>query len=106
MRFQTDMPHPVVGNGLFFRLDLPLTLEREQLPAYSNYLNVIETTGVDTSPSFGAWCSQLDNATLSYVGFWPNRMYKAGTIANISSWCKLRSQIARQAIGNHPGDWT
>ena len=100
MRFQTDMPHPVAGNGLFFKLDLPVTLEREQLAECANYLNVFETTGADIPPFFGAWCSKLSNGLLSYAGFWPNCMYKNGTVANIASWCRLRSQIARQAIGN------
>ncbi|MFV1969207.1 MAG: hypothetical protein ACC628_27615 [Pirellulaceae bacterium] len=100
MRFQSDMPHPVAGRGLFFRLDLPLTLERRQLAECANYLNVLETTGTNLPPIFGAWCSQLDNGTLSFIGFWPNCMYKAGTVANIASWCRVRSRIARQAIGN------
>ena len=100
MRFQTDMPHPVAGNGLFFRLDLPLTLDREQLAEYANYLNEFEVNGIDTPPFFGAWCSQLDNGTLTYAGFWPNCMYKRGTVVNIAFWCRIRSRIARQAIGN------
>jgi len=100
MRFESRMPHPVAGSGLFFRLDLPLTLERAQLAECANYLNVFETNGIDTPPFFGAWCSQLDNGTLTYVGFWPNCMYKRGTVVNIAFWCRIRSRIARQAIGN------
>jgi len=90
----------LAGNGLFCRLDLPLSLEREQLAECAHYLNVYETTGVNTPPFFGVWCGELDNRTLSYIGFWPNCMYKKGMVANISSWCKVRSQLARQAIGN------
>jgi hypothetical protein len=101
MTFRTDETHLVAGNGLFFRLDLPLSFEREQLAESANYLNVFETTGVDVPPFFGAWCSQLDNGTLTYVGFWPNCMYKAGTVANIASWCRIRSNIARLAIAGH-----
>ena len=100
LRLQADMPHPLAGNGLFFRLDLPVTLEREQLAEYANYLNVFEASGVDTPPFFGAWCSQLDNGTLTHAGFWPNCMYKPGTAANIAFWCFCRSKIARQVIGN------
>jgi hypothetical protein len=106
LQLQADMPHPVAGNGLFFKLDLPMTLDRKQLAEFANYLNVIEAKGVDTPPFFGAWCSQLDNGTLTYAGFWPNCMYKRGTAANIAFWCGVRSRIARQAIGNHRGDWT
>jgi hypothetical protein len=67
---------------------------------------VYETTGVDIPPFFGAWGSRLDNGTVSYTGFWPNCMYKRGTVANIASWCRVRSNIARQAIGNlqRPGE--
>jgi hypothetical protein len=57
MRFQSDMPHPVAGSGLFFRLDLPINLDREELVDCANYLNLYETQGVDTPPFFGAWCS-------------------------------------------------
>ena len=99
-RLQNDMPHPVAGNGLFFKLDLPITLESAQLAECANYLNVFEAKGVDTPPFFGAWCSQLSNRTLTYAGFWPNCMYKRGTAANIASWCSIRSRIARQVIGN------
>ena len=100
MRFQSDMPHPVAGSGLFFRLDLPITLEREELADFANYLNLYEVKSIDTPPFFGAWCSQLDNGTLTYVGFWPNFMFQKGTVANIAFWCGARSWIARQAIGN------
>ena len=103
MRFDTQIPHPVAGNGLFFRLDLPLTFDREQLAKYANFLNVFEVNGTDTPPFFGAWCSQLDNGTLTYIGFWPNCMYKRGTVANIAFWCRSRSRIARQALGNLAG---
>jgi len=101
LQFSSDNPHPVAGNGLFFRLDLPVTLECGQLAEMANVLNVVEMNGVDTPPFFGAWCSQLDNGTLTFVGFWPNCLYRAGTVANIASWCRLRSRIARQVIGNH-----
>jgi hypothetical protein len=100
MRFQSDMPHPVAGSGLFFRLDLPINLDREELVDCANYLNFYEAKGVDTPPFFGAWCSQLDNGTLTHIGFWPNFMFMRGTIANIAFWCRARSWIARQALGN------
>ena len=100
MRFQSDMPHPVAGSGLFFRLDLPINLDREELIDCANYLNLYEAKGVDTPPFFGAWCSQLDNGTLTHIGFWPNFMFMRGTIANIAFWCRARSWIARQALGN------
>ena len=100
LRFRNDMPHPAAGNGLFFRLDMPISLEREQLVETANYLNVVEMGGTDTPPFFGAWCSHLDNGILTYIGFWPNLLYRPGTVANIASWCSLRSRIARQLIGN------
>lgn len=99
-RLHADIPHPVVGNGLFFRLSLPLNIAAEQLAACVNYLNVFEMNGVDTPPFFGAWCSPLDDETLTYAGFWPNCMHQFGTAANIAFWCFSRSRIARQAIGN------
>ena len=100
MRFHSDMPHPIAGSGLFIRLDLPITLEPLELADCANYLNLYEAKGVDTPPFFGAWCSLLDNGTLTYIGFWPNFMFMSGTVASIAFWCKARSWIARQAIWN------
>ena len=100
MTFDASVAHPVAGNGLFYKLSLPLSLDEEQMVDAANVLNLFETTGVDVPPSIGAWCASEDGGYLSYVGFWPNYMYRYGTVANIASWCRVRSKIARQVLGN------
>lgn len=40
LTFQADQSNPVAGNGLFFRLALPLSLDKDELAECANYLNV------------------------------------------------------------------
>jgi len=100
LTFVADMQHPVAGNGLFYKLELPLLFDTDELAGLANDLNVFETSGVDVPPFFGAWCGQISSGSLSHVGFWPNGMFMRGTVANIASWCMLRSRLARQFVGN------
>ena len=100
LQVRADMPHPLAGNGLYYRLDLPVDVTEEEAMRCAVELNRFETEGVDTPPFFGAWCYNSKINTPSFVGFWPNLMYQFGTVANIAFWCGSRSRIARQVIGN------
>ena len=100
LQIHADQPHPSAGNGLLYRLSLPVNFAADEAHRCAAVLNRYEVNGVDTPPFFGAWCSPPNSTTLSFVGFWPNRMYQRGTVANIASWCAARSRIARQVIGN------
>ena len=100
LQISADEPHPSAGNGLLYRLDLPVNFAADEAQRCAAVLNRYEVNGVDTPPFFGAWCSQPSSTTLSFVGFWPNLLYKRGTVANIASWCASRSRIARRVIGN------
>ena len=63
----------------------------------------VERAGVagnDVPPAFGTWAIVSHLSSVGYIGFWPNCMYRAGTVANIAVWCKIRSEVARQEIGN------
>ena len=100
LQIRADEPHPSAGNGLLYRLDLPVNFDAQEAQRCAAVLNRYEVNGVDTPPFFGAWCSQPSSTTLSFVGFWPNLLYKQGTAANIAFWCFCRSKIARQVIGN------
>jgi len=95
-----DQPHPYAGNGLFYRLDLPLRFSDEEAQQHAANLNRAEADGIDTPPFFGAWCSLEGSGALSFAGFWPNLLYKQGTVANIAFWCAARSRTAKQMIGN------
>lgn len=100
LQIRADQPHPSAGNGLLYRLDLPVNLTADEANRCAAALNRYEVSGVDTPPFFGAWCSRPSSATLSFIGFWPNLLYKPGTVLTIASWCASRSRVARQAIGN------
>ena len=100
LQIRADEPHPTAGNGLFFRLDLPLRLSDEDTQRWAAKLNRAEAEAVDAPPFFGAWCCLPDSGTLSFAGFWPNLLYKQGTVTNIAFWSWARSRFARQVIGN------
>ena len=91
---------PTADNGLAFRLVLPLSSEQEDLGLIADTLNELELSGVDVPPAFGAWAVLPQFRSVGYIGFWPNCMYRPGTIASIASWCKIRSKVARQVIVN------
>jgi hypothetical protein len=92
--------HPAAGRGLAFRMRLPISADTGELEQMADTLNELEVTGVDLPPGFGAWMVVPQTGSLGYAGFWPNCMYRSGTVANIASWCKIRSTTARQVIGN------
>jgi hypothetical protein len=99
--FQADVRHPHLGNGLFFKLELPESFDQDVLIELVNRLNVLDLTGADVPPFFGAWCSKIDTGRIAYVGFLPNITYWPGSVGQIASWLKLRSTKARAAIGNY-----
>jgi len=100
LRIRADQSHPATGNGLFYRLDLPLSLTNDEAQQCAARLNRTEITAVDVPPFFGAWGVKPKSGTLSFGGFWPNVMYRPGTVSNIAFWTWARSQFARAALGN------
>ena len=100
LTFQSGMRHPNLGNGLFFKLELPDAYFEEQLVELVHHLNHLEVTGADVPPFFGAWCSHIKSGRIAYVGFLPNLAYWPGSVSHISGWLKLRAQTARATIGN------
>jgi len=100
LTFQSKMRHPNLGNGLFFKLELPDAYFEEQLVELVHHLNHLEVTGADVPPFFGAWCSHIKTRRIAYVGFLPNLAYWPGSVTHISGWLKLRAQTARATIGN------
>lgn len=100
LTFQSDLRHPNVGNGLFFKLELPEAYSEDELRALVSHLNMLEVTGADVPPFLGAWCSHPKTRRIAYVGFLPNIAYWPGSVANISGWLSIRARNARAAIGN------
>lgn len=103
LTFQAGMSHPAVGSGLFYKLELPIQFEQDELIFFANKLNQIEQESADAPPFFGAWCSQLDSGRLSHVGFWPNLLYQPGTVLNLAVWMLHRNSQARAFLENHRG---
>jgi hypothetical protein len=100
LQIRADQPHPAAGNGLFYRLDLPTNFSDDEAHEWAARLNRVELEAVDTPPMFGAWCTKPQSGTVSFAGFWPNLLYKSGTVANIAFWSWARSNFARQVLGN------
>ena len=104
LTFHSNMAHPSLGNGLFFKLDIPLPLDEDELIYFANKLNQVEMELADSPPFFGAWCSHIENGLLSHVGFWPNLLYQPGTVLNIAVWMRMRSNQAKAFVSNHRHD--
>jgi hypothetical protein len=100
LQLNSEVTHPTAGNGLAFRLALPVSAGEADLHTLADTLNELEIAGVDVPPAFGAWAYLPQLKSLAYTGFWLNCMYQAGTVANIASWCKIRAGFARQVIAN------
>ena len=86
LTFQTEARHPHLGNGLFFKLELPTAFPDGKLVELVHYLNRLEVTGVDVPPFFGAWCSRITTRRIAYVGFIPNIAYWPGSVMQIAAW--------------------
>ena len=100
LRLSANQAHPAAGNGLLYRLELPMLFEDDEARHWAACLNRIEAESIDTPPLFGAWCTMPGSGAVSFVGFWPNVMYRPGTATNIAFWSWARSRFARQIIGN------
>ena len=92
--------HPTAGNGLVFRLVLPVSGDWEELAKHATNLNLLEIDGIDIPPGFGAWSVIPQVQGVGYTGFWPNCMYQPGTVATIAAWCLCRNRIAQRVFGN------
>jgi hypothetical protein len=100
LTFQTDMPHPALGNGLFVKLELPMQFPMEELSQIANKLNWVELESIDAVPFVGAWTASLGTNTLAHVCFWPNFMYRKGLILNLCFWMGHRNRHVRAFVEN------
>jgi hypothetical protein len=55
LQFNSEARHPTAGNGLAFRMVLPVSGENEDFNLIQNTLNQMELGGIDVPPGFGAW---------------------------------------------------
>jgi len=96
----SQVVHPTAGNGLAFRLILPVTSDEADLLTLADTLNELELSGIDVPPAFGAWAYLPKLQSVAYTGFWPNCMYLPGTVRSIAAWCHFRHRTARQVVAN------
>ena len=95
LRFLLDRSHPMLGGGLFVRLELPVFRYRRYLAWVANWLNGVELCAKDAPPFFGAWSVAPDRDQLVFTTFWPNMLYQPGLALNITAWALYRSRRAR-----------
>jgi hypothetical protein len=98
-----NMVHPVLGNGLFFRLALPQRFEEKLSFDVLNAMNVADAYAVNAPPFFGAWCADQRGEFLNYIGFWPNMLYRPGTVRAITQWMMARSVMAKEILERAEG---
>ena len=98
LEIRADQPHPSAGNGLFYRLNLPVNFSDDEASDWAARLNRAELNAVDAPPFIGAWCSMPKSGTVSFAGFWPNMLYQPGTVTSIAFWSWARSRFARHVL--------
>jgi hypothetical protein len=98
LMMRADTVHPLLGNGLFFRLVLPRSFKEKLSFEFVNAMNVADAYAVDAPPFFGAWCADTRRELLNYVGFWPNMLYRPGTLYSIARWMMARNRMAQDML--------
>jgi hypothetical protein len=94
LTMSSEEPHPVLGAGLFCKLELPVALTGDEGPAIINDLNERELSTSDAPPSFGAWCLSPEGRP-AYVTFVPNLLHRFKIEHNLAVWMVFRSDLAR-----------
>lgn len=100
LSFRADMPHLRLGLGLFFSLELPTVFSKSGAAELANWLNLLEWEELDAPPFLGAWCLQLCDTRLAFVGFWPNRLYRPDALFHITAWMEARTERVRGYLEN------
>ena len=95
---KTNSPHPGYGNGLFSRLQLPLSVDPETDRKLTNALNKAELVGFTGTPAWGAWCTGGTSGGVNHVAFLPNLMHRPGLVETVSYYDYMRSQWAQEQL--------
>jgi len=101
LTFDASIMHLAMGSGLFYKLELPLHFEEDELVFLANKLNQAEFEAVDAPPFLGAWCCYLKTGRLCHVGFWPNMLYEPGAVEKLGAWMFFRNRQAMAFISNN-----
>ena len=94
----TTQAHPILGNGFYYQLDLPVCLERDRLFSSASRLNLLERDALDAPPLLGAWTADTRSECLSYNGFLPNALRAPESVRQICAWMVDRNRLARAFV--------
>jgi hypothetical protein len=98
-------PHPLYGNGILCRLELPLPRDAPYITMLVDQLNRWELRRPDLAPLYGAWC--IGPRAPTFVTFVPNQFCLPGLLQNLWVWSRERAWRVQALLeqGIDPGAW-
>jgi hypothetical protein len=87
--------HPVLGNGAFVKLTLPVQYDLKTGCELVARLNAAEAAGWTGFAFRGAWCWLLDTSDVCFVSFIPNLCWNADLVSLIAAEMLGRTRWAR-----------
>lgn len=88
LQILTTEPHPLYGNGVLCRLEIPVATDDDKAASLIDELNRWELSGDDLPPLFGAWC--MGPRAPTFVTFIPNQYCVPGLLQNLYVWAQGR----------------
>ena len=95
-----NMRHPLYGNGVQARLEIPLSAEHEEAARVATELKIWELDTPDLPPLFGAWC--VGPRSPAFVTFVPNQLCLPGLLHNLAVWAMVRHFRVRRWVESTP----
>jgi hypothetical protein len=92
-----DTPHPALGNGAFFLLNLPIPVDNNAAARLANELNLAETREWSRSFLFGAWCPD-HNGGIAFTGFLPLMLRRKGILDNFALNMAIKTMWASERL--------
>ena len=101
----STVPHPLYGNGVLSRLEIPLPLDGTDAAKLVDRLNRWELKRPDFPPLYGAWC--IGNRAPTFVSFVPNQYCLPGLLQNLTAWSLQRALRVQALLAEDidSGDW-
>ena len=94
LMIENNQPHPLFGNGLLVRLQLPILVAPDTLPALVNEINLWEMNAADMPPFVGSWCIDPQFPSPAFVMFIPSMFSHITTIPSLLYWIDSRHKAA------------
>lgn len=85
----TTEAHPLYGNGVLCRLELPVPPGASNSAHLVDQLNRRELGRPDFAPLYGAWCT--GPRALTFVTFVPNQCCLPSLLQNLTAWSHKRA---------------